>query len=411
MIKPSFFFPHEPALDGIRTALAARGLHLDRLAQSMRRHGNDADASGKIPEALWEAEAVRALNMNLVPVEEGGCAAVQSLVSRTMLMEYLGHADAALALALPGPGLAAPPVLALAAPQQRTAFFRRFDSDTPRWGAFAITEPDCGSDATAMRMTASETARGWCLNGTKCFITNGARADCIVTFATVNRRLGRFGIRAFLVPGNTPGLVVTRIERMTGLRASQLALLTYTDCEVPAEALLKRGDEGPLDDAFSGAQQAWDYFRPLLSSVMIGTCRRVRDELATFFEAGGRPDARHLSVTGINGRLLDIDRRITTARLLCHHAAWKSDRHLATSMDASMTKAYASRIAAQITREALELAGLEGIATRPALEQSYRDAKAYDIMEGTGDLQRLMVARAAQREPPKLSLAATLCVP
>jgi len=400
MVNPSCPLPFQcdPPLDEIRAGLAAQGLRLDQLAQSMRSHGNQADRSGEIPEALWQASAVHALNLNLVPVEHGGCAAVQSLVSRAMLMEYLGHADAALALALPGPGLAAPSILALAGPRQKAEFFRRFDSETARWGAFAITEPDCGSDATAMRMTASKTEQGWCLNGTKCFITNGARADFIVTFATVNRRLGRFGIRAFLVPGNTPGLATTRIERMTGLRASQLAVLTYTDCELPAEALLRRGDEGPLDDAFSGAQQAWDYFRPLLSSIMIGTCRRVRGELAAYFEAGGLPAAPHLRVADINARLLDIDRRITTARLLCHHAAWKTDQHLVTSMDASVTKAYASRITAQITREALELTGLEGSAAHPAIEQSYRDAKAYDIMEGTGDLQRLMIARAAQAD-------------
>ncbi|CAB3803091.1 acyl-CoA dehydrogenase family protein [Pararobbsia alpina] len=411
MVSSSRSLPRDPTLDEIRTALASQGLHLDRLAQSMRSHGSQADASGRIPEALWQASAVRALNLNLVPAEYGGCAAMQSLLSRTMLMEYLGHADAGLALALPGPGLAAPCILALAGPRQKAGFFQRFDSDTPRWGAFAVTEPDCGSDATAMRMTASETAQGWRLNGTKCFITNGARADYIITFATVNRRLGRFGIRAFLVPGNTPGLVITRTERMTGLRASQLAVLTYTDCELPAEAWLRRGDEGPLDDAFSGAQQAWDYFRPLLSSIMIGTCQRVRDELAAYFEAGGLPAAPHLRVADVNGRLLDIDRRITTARLLCHHAAWKTDRHLATSMDASVTKAYVSRIAAQITREALDLAGLEGIAAHPALEQSYRDAKAYDIMEGTGDLQRLMIARAAQRRSPDFSRESALSVP
>jgi acyl-CoA dehydrogenase len=411
MVKPSRSLPRDPTLDEIRAGLAACGLHLDRLAQSMRIHGIQADASGEIPEALWQPGEVRALNMNLVPVEAGGCAAVQSLVSRTMLMEYLGYADAGLALALPGPGLAAPSVLALAGPRQKAEFFGRFNTGMPRWGAFAITEPDCGSDATAMRLTATETTTGWRLNGTKCFITNGARADCIVTFATVNRRQGRYGIRAFLVPGNTTGLAVSRVERMTGLRASQLAVLTYTDCELPPEALLRHGDERPLDDAFSGAQQAWDYFRPLLSSIMIGTCRRVREELATFFDAGGLPARRHLRVADVNNHLLDIDRRITAARLLCHHTAWKIDRQLATAMDASITKAYVSRIAAHITREALELAGLEGIAARPALEQSYRDAKAYDIMEGTGDLQRLMIARAAQRVPPGFICASAMSVP
>lgn len=322
---------------------------------------------------------------------------MQSLMSRTTLMEYLGYADAALALALPGPGLAMPPVLALGSGEQQTRFFKRFRSDTPRWGAFAITEPDCGSDATAMRTTARKTARGWVLNGTKCFITNGARADDVITFATINRHAGRFGVRAFHVDRNTPGFSVDRVEQMAGLRASQLAVLSYNDCEVPDDALLRRGDEKPLNDAFSGAQHAWDYFRPLLSAVMVGACRRVRDDLAAYFDTGGHPVNQRHRTADVNEALLDIDRQITTAQLLCRHAAWKTDQGMATSEDASMAKAYASQVAARITRAAIDLAGLDGIAAFPSLEQSYRDAKAFDIMEGTGDLQRLMIARSTLR--------------
>ncbi|PMS16816.1 acyl-CoA dehydrogenase [Trinickia dabaoshanensis] len=386
-----------PTLATLEASLAACGLQLNRLAARMRAHGPAADATGQIPEAAWESDDVAALNLNLVPLAYGGCPDAQSLVSRVILMEYLGYADAGLALALPGPGLAMPPVLELASARQQADFFEHFRSETPRWGAFAITEPDCGSDATAMRTTARKTAHGWVLNGTKCFITNGARADCVITFATVNRQVGRFGIRAFRVDRGTPGFSVARIERMSGLRVSQLAVLSYADCEVPEEALLSRGDENPLDDAFSGAQQAWDYFRPLLSAVMIGACRRVRDDLATYFDAGAHPAHERHRIADVEASLLDVDRQITAAQLLCHHAAWKTDHGIATSMDSSIAKAYASRVAARVTRASLELAGLDGIAAYPSLEQSYRDAKAFDIMEGTGDMQRLMIARAAQR--------------
>jgi acyl-CoA dehydrogenase len=386
-----------PATEHIKAALATGGLQLDRLAQSMRARSREADSSGQIPHSTWWPQDVRALNLNLVPVAYGGCPSLQSHISRISLMEHLGHADASLALALPGPGLAMPPVVALASPRQQAAFFQPFHSDVPRWGAFAITEPDCGSDATAMRTTARKTARGWVLNGTKCFITNGARAGCVITFATINRQAGRYGIRAFLVGRDAPGFSVTRVERMSGLRASQLAVLSYTDCEVSDDALLGRGDEKPLDDAFAGAQRSWDYFRPLLSSIMVGTCQRVRDELAAWLDAGGKPADGRKRIADVDECLLDIDRQITSARLICHCTAWKSDHGIATSLDASMTKAYASRAAARITRAALDMAGIQGIAAHPALEQAYRDAKAFDIMEGTGDLQRLMIARAAQR--------------
>ena len=393
-VQPSLV---QSSLATIQARLSAWGLRLDQLAAQMRAHGQEADQTRQIPGTVWASNDVPALNLNLVPPAYGGCPDVQSQTSRVTLMEYLGYADAGLALALPGPGLAMPPVLALASIQQQARFFERFRRKTPRWGAFAITEPDCGSDATAMRTIARKTAHGWVLNGTKCFITNGARADDVITFATVDRKLGRFGIRAFQVDRDIPGFSVARVERMVGLRASQLAVLSYTDCEVSDDALLRRGDEKPLDDAFSGAQHAWDYFRPLLSAVMIGTCRRVRDDLATYLEAGGHPMDRRQRTADAEAILLDIDRQITAAHLLCQHAAWKADQGIATSMDASIAKAYASHVAARVTRMALDFVGIDGIAAVPSLEQSYRDAKAFDIMEGTGDLQRLMIARAAQR--------------
>ncbi|WP_269112324.1 acyl-CoA dehydrogenase family protein, partial [Burkholderia cepacia] len=172
----------------------------------------------------------------------------------------------------------------------------------------------------------------------------GARADDVITFATINRHAGRFGVRAFHVDRNTPGFSVDRVEQMVGLRASQLAVLSYNDCEVPDDALLRRGDEKPLSDAFSGAQHAWDYFRPLLSAVMVGACRRVRDDLAAYFDAGGHPVNQRHRTADVNEALFDIDRQITTAQLLCRHAAWKTDQGMATSVDASMAKAYASQV-------------------------------------------------------------------
>ncbi|MBU9597945.1 acyl-CoA dehydrogenase family protein [Burkholderia multivorans] len=384
-------------IDSISAALADRGLDLALLATRMRTVSLESDATGQIIGPPWRAEDVKCLNMNLVPIRDGGCPALQSLVAQATLMVWLGEADASLALALPGPGLAMPPIVALASTEQQGRFFQRFQSGNPRWGAFAITEPDCGSDATAMRTSARKTDRGWVLNGTKCFITNGARADCVITFATINRQMGRYGIRAFVVDSNTPGFAVSRIERMAGLRATQLTVLSYTDCEVTDDALLARGDERPVDDAFAGAQRSWDYFRPLLSAVMVGACRRVRADLAAWLEAGGTPTNRHHGVASVNASLLDIDREIAAAWLLCHCTAWKTDRGITTSLDSSMTKAFASRVSARVTRAAMDLAGIDGIAACPSLEQAYRDARAFDIMEGTGDLQRLMIARAAQR--------------
>lgn len=384
-------------LDQLRDRLSAINLPLDALCKAMRDHAAAVDATGDVPADFWRHVNVRALNLNLVPPEHGGDEGLWPLMQRVLLMEQLGYADPALALALPGPGLATPPLLALASQSQQAELFGRFQRDVPTWGGFAITEPDIGSDATALRTSARESGGGYLINGTKCFITNGARADFVVTFATLDKGRGRFGVRAFAVDSRTPGFEVVRLERMLGLRGSQLAVLSYADCFVPRECLLQRGDESRLHDAFSGAQSSWDYFRPVLSSVIIGSCARIRDELADYLEAQG-PVASHWRRSHVRELLSSFTGRIAAARFLCHKAAWRHEQDLPVSKDSSMAKAYASRIAMEIAESVLQTVGLEGLHQRPVFERFYRDAKAYDILEGTGDMQRLMIARLHQRQ-------------
>lgn len=395
----------EPLLDALREHFAVHHMSLGDLLSSMKRYATETDRTGHVPAAFWQEVNVRSLNLNLVPPEYGGELALWPLMRRVLLMEQMGYADPALALALPGPGLSTPPLVALASEEQKQRFFRRFESDVPTWGGFAITEPDFGSDATAMRTTAKETADGYVLNGTKCFITNGARADFVITFATVDRGRGRFGVRAFAVDRGSPGFEVVRLEKMLGLRGSQLAVLSYADCKVPKENMLRRGNESRLHDAFAGAQSSWDYFRPILSSVIVGNCQRIRDELAEHLEAGGRPADPRFIGRQVDEVLVDMDRKIRAARLLCHKAAWKHERGLPVSKDSSMAKAFASRVAMEIAQSAIQLLGLEGLGQCQVLERCYRDAKAYDILEGTGDMQRLMITRLHQRQPVDFSEA------
>ncbi len=384
-------------LDQLQQRLHAMGLSMQDLCSAMRQHAAAVDETGDIPSGFWKQVSVRALNLNLVPPEHGGDEGLWPLMQRVLLMEQLGHADPALALALPGPGLSTPPLLALASQEQQRELFSRFQSDVPVWGGFAITEPDIGSDATALRTSARACSEGYVLNGTKCFITNGARADFVVTFATLDKGRGRFGVRAFAVDRRTPGFQVVRLEKMLGLRGSQLAVLSYADCLVPHESLLQRGDESRLHDAFSGAQSSWDYFRPVLSSVIVGSCARVRDELVSYLEAA-RPQSAHWGQQQVAAMLSSISGKISAALLLCHKAAWRHEQGLPVSKDSSMAKAYASRIAMEIAETVLQTVGLEGLHEHPVFERFYRDAKAYDILEGTGDMQRLMVARLQQRQ-------------
>lgn len=371
--------------------MATSGICVNELTSAIRSHVSETDRTGKIPDSFWSQVNVAALNRMLIPARFGGDGNPMSALARVAVFEEIGFADPGYAIALPGPGLATPPVTSLGNNEQQTRFFASFRGESPLWGAFAITEPDVGSDATSIQTTAVRTERGYVLNGTKCFITNGARAHAIIVFATTDRRRGRFGVRAFVVPRTSPGFSIVRTERMLGMRASQLAVLSFENCEVPAEDML-HGEAGRrVIDAFSAAQGAWDFMRPMLTSIIVGTCRRIR---TAFYERveGYRLDGRQrVNGATVTGTLGEMDRLIAASRLLALKAAWKYDHGHGMSKDASMAKAYASRAAMHMAEQALSVLGLDALCGAPDLERAYRDAKGFDILEGTGDMQRLMI--------------------
>jgi acyl-CoA dehydrogenase len=369
--------------------------HVDALTRHLRAYALQADELHDIPPDLWVGLDMMDLNLALVPPKFGGDPALSSVLRRTIVSERLGHSDAALAMALPGPGLSMPPIIGIASEeQQRTLFGRFLENKRPVWGAFAITEPSVGSDATAICTTARETDHGFVINGQKCFITNGARADFVVVFATIDKSLGRFGIRAFIVDSSTPGFSVDRVETMLGVRASQLAVLSFNDCEVPREAMLGyREGKLPARDAFTGAQGAWDFMRPVLSSVIVGTCCAMVDEVSKIVEDGQHPLPPSLSVKSMKDIMSAWRTRIDGGRMLFRRAAWKYDNKLPMSLDASMSKAYVSKLSYQIAEDIVALFGEQVLRRGSLLEKLHRDIKVFDILEGTGDMQRLMITK------------------
>lgn len=380
------------------------GIDTSALTAAINRHAPTSDRTGDIPQAFWDETDVEALNMMLVPERfKPQRAAPPSAISRVATFESVGHADPGYAIALPGPGLSLPPLMALGSEPQQARSLARFRSGRPVWGAFAISEPGVGSDATAIRTLARKTDDGWVLNGTKCFITNGARSDYVIVFATIDPTRGRFGIRAFIVENTTPGFSVDRTEIMLGLRASQLSVLSFTDCEISAENLLSGNHVGRHLDAFSAAQGAWDFMRPMLTSVIVGTCQRIRDELSRHLSGSESSGTARLTRNGLADLLRDMDREIHTARLLAWKAAWMSDNGLPMSKEASMAKAYASTIAIRLAERTLEIVGARALEPGSALERAYRNAKAFDILEGTGDMQRLMVTALHRRNSTDFS--------
>lgn len=384
-------------LDAIRAESAESWEHIDRLLGAMGHFVREGDASGDLPQGVLDLMPANVFNRLNLPCAFGGHAATGTARRRALLFEAVGRICPALPMALPGPGLAMPPILALGTPEQKTRAFALFtESDVPRFGAFAITEPQGGSDAVAMRTTAIADGDSYVLNGEKCFITNGARADLVVVFATIAPHRGRFGVRAFLIERGTPGFRVDRREDMLGLRASQLATLSFTDCRVPASAMLGHtGRRGPLIDAFTGAQSAWDYMRPALASGINGACFGILEHADGLID-GDRGALDSVGAVRARASIAAYRARVVGARLVALAAADRFDAGQPSSIDASLAKAHSAALAMEIAEGLASLFPAHACARGEPIEKFYRDAKAFDILEGTGDMQRLMISRAFQ---------------
>lgn len=356
---------------------------------------NAADSAGDIAPESWATMPVDLLNRLNMPPEFGGLPLTATALRRAVIFERIGRICPAIPMAMPGPGLSMPPVNALGTAAQKASYFARFAGHPePVWGAFAITESQSGSDAIAMRTVARRDGDEYVLTGDKCFITGGRRANVVVVFATIDPNKGRFGIRAFVVDKDTPGFTVDRCENMMGLRASQLASLSFNEVRLPAERMLGHdGRRGPLIDAFTGAQSAWDYMRPGLAAVINGSCFGIL-EVAQY--ALDRDEAA-LSAVQLNAakdELRTLRARVQSSQLLALRAAWRYDSGERASVDASMAKAYASTLAMKVAHNIAQIFPHLVVQRGHPIEKFYRDAKSFDIVEGTGDMQRLMIARA-----------------
>lgn len=378
-------------------ASASERTQLPELLDAMRRHALEADRIADIPAAFWREINVEKYNKATVPPAYSGETGAGSALRRVLASEEFGAADPGLAFSLPGPSLSGPPISYLATEAQRVELFGRFIGQSePRWGAFAITEPGVGSDATALTTLARPTADGYVLDGEKCFIGNAARADYTIVMATVAPDRGRFGIKAFWVDRGTPGFEVTEILPTLGVRALQICRITLKDCFVPKDRLLGHDPEpGQRKDTFSAAQGAWDYMRPLLSSVAVGLTRRIGEYTQAWLEdVEGRPALRVPSAR-VHDSLARMAHRAAVGRALCQRAAWNHDHGMVVTKEAAMAKAYAADAAMESAAALIRLLG-PSAPDHPLADKWLRDARAIDLMEGTRDMQRMVIGRMHQ---------------
>jgi acyl-CoA dehydrogenase len=331
----------------------------------------------------------------------GKSGSKKSSVNLTSIVasEEMAWGDAGLLLCLPGPGLGGPPVRASGTPEQKERFMGVFadmlQGGELKWGAYALTEPGAGSDVAGIRTSCRKDGKHWVLNGRKCYITNGARAAWNCVFATVDPSLGRAGHRAFVVEKGTPGFSVGRIEDKMGLRASETAELVFEDCRVPEENLLGGEERYVTKEGFMTAMKTFDNTRPLVASMAIGIGRAAY-EYARDFAKSNYVLARHTPrYAAIAERLARVGRQLDAARMVTWRAGWMADEELPNAKEASIAKALAGQAAIRACIEAIEICGAEGTLAKDhqLLEKWFRDIKVYDIFEGTGQIQRVVVAK------------------
>jgi acyl-CoA dehydrogenase len=378
-----------------KAQVAARDYAHQIAFEEMRPISLQCDQTEEIPESFfwnmqkrfWAGAAGQARRQAQEQEEKQGN--ILSVISQ----EEMAWGDAALSTAIPGPGLAAPPILSNGTPEQQMKFLGPYMDGQLHWGALALTEPGIGSDVAGMSTSAVLDGDEWVINGHKHYITNGARADLIITFATIDKSLGREGIRPFVVPKGTPGLIVGRIEQKVGLRASQTAELIFENCHIPKENLLS-GREQSKKAGFKAAMGTLDATRPMVGALAVGiaraayeaTCEWVQEELPKGYPAQKRRE--------IEAELEEIGQELEMARFLVWRAAWMLDRRIPNSKEASMCKAYAGELVMKATATAVHItAPGENSERKLLIHKWFRDAKVFDIFEGTAQIQRLVIAR------------------
>lgn len=258
-------------------------------------------------------------------------------------------------------------------------------------GAFALSEPESGSDAASLRTTARRDGGVYRLNGTKFWITHGGYADIYVVMARTGGP-GPKGVSAFLVPAGTPGLRYGKKEEKMGLRASPTVELILEDAVVPAANLL--GREG---DGFRVAMRALDSGRITIAAISVGLAQAALGVAAAYACQRRQFDTQIIDFQGVGFLLADMATRIEAARLLVRQAAALKDAHQPFSHEAAMAKCFATDAAMAVTTDAVQVLGGYGYTREYPVERYMRDAKVMQIVEGTNQVQRLVIARNLKR--------------
>jgi acyl-CoA dehydrogenase len=364
---------------------ALRDLAHEFAEKEIRPRAADYDEHSIHPaDVIEKAHEVGLMNPHLS--EELGGVGLSGF-DGVLVGEELSWGCAGIAVSIMANTLGAAPVLIAGTDEQKRRWLAPL-VDEPLLCSFALTEPNAGSDVSGIQTTAVRHGDQYVLNGSKMFITNAGHAAWIVVFAATDRSKGRRGLSAFVVPADGDGLTIEKHLDKMGQRATDTSALALHDVKVPAEQRL--GEEG---DGFKIAMRTLDHTRPGTAAGAVGVARAAYDYAVAYARERvqfGQPIAMY---QGVNFLIADMAAEIEAARLLTWQAAWIHDQGKRATLQSSFAKRFAADTAMKVTTDAVQVFGGYGYIKEYPVEKLMRDAKLFQIYEGTQQIQRLVIAR------------------
>ncbi len=364
--------------------LAMREMAHDFAEKEIRPVAWEYDRDGtwpqKVVDKAWE---LGLMNAHL-PVEYGGSGI--GYLDGAIVEEELGWGCSGIATSLTCNGLAIVPVALAASEALKKEYLGRL-SQGPLLASFCLTEPDAGSDVSAMKTTATRKGDRWVINGSKCFITNGEYADWYTVFAKTDKEAGHRGISCFVVPRDA-GVVVDKHEDKMGQRASNTATITFPEVEIPLDHLIGEENQG-----FKLSMMTLDRTRPGVAAMATGVARAAMEmaqEYAKQRVQFGVPIAMHQAIQFM---LADMATKVYLSRLAAYNAAVLLDQGKRNTLESSHAKRFAADSAMEVATDAVQVFGGYGFIKEYKVEKLMRDAKLLQLYEGTAQIQRMVIAR------------------
>jgi butyryl-CoA dehydrogenase len=351
----------------------------------VRPHARELDETGRFPRDILAKAAELGLLGIAIPDEYGGAG--MDHIAYSIVIEEIARACASTAVILSVQNsLFCDPILRFGTDTQKQKFLLPF-ARGEKIGSFALTEPQAGSNASALTTKAVRKGDRYVINGTKAWITGGGVADAALVYVNTKPELGEKGITALLVERGTPGFSVGKEEKKLGIHATACCELIFSECEVPVDNRL--GDEG---EGYKVALSTLDGGRIGIASQAIGIAQGAFEAALAYSkqrQAFGHPIAEFQAIQFM---LADMATEIDAARLLARRAAWKYDTGVRVTLEAASAKLFASEMSTRVAHRAIQIHGGNGYSREYPVERAYRDARITEIYEGTSEIQRMVIA-------------------